>query len=188
MSDADAVAHHPAGSLLLAVEFINRSRSDERTLALSNVVGLEPGYCVLFVGTLLVVVRHKHSNHAGALLCLIGDVDANGLPLADATVGIASLNGVGDIDVRRCLLNEITVDDLVDIGNVGIVFDDLHARLPGHRGIVPAERHLARALRVLVDEVADGLAVGCCLVLDIGAGGEGCCNAATYTTEDEEFM
>ena len=167
--DADAVAHDPAACLLLVVEGVDCRGRDERALARGDIVLLEPSHGIFLIGALLIVVRHEHGHHACALLRFVSDVEADGLTLADAAVAVAGLDGIGYVDVRGRFLDEIAVDDLVDVGDIDVVLDNLYARLSGHSGVVPAESHLARALRVVVDEVADSLAVSGCFVLNIGA-------------------
>ena len=156
--DADAVAHHPAGRLILDVEIVDGRRREQYALATVYIVLLEPVGSVLLVGrTVLIVVGQEHGHHAGTLLSLILNVETHGLTFRDATVLIAGFHGVGHVDIRRSLLDEVAADDLVDIRHVEVVLDDLDATLASHRRVVPTQGDLALSLRVFGHEVAHGL-------------------------------
>ena len=74
VSHSDAVAHHPAGSVLLDVEVVDCRGSDECALALVDIVSLEPCHSVLLVVRSRIIVGNKHGNHIAALLCLVVDI------------------------------------------------------------------------------------------------------------------
>ena len=171
--NTDAVAHHPAGCLLFDVQLVDGGRSKEHTLVGVHVVLLEPGHGIFLVVGGGVVVSHEHGHLRAALLHFVGNVEAHGLSFRDAAVGVAGFHGVGHIDVRGSLLDEIGVHHFVDIGDVLIVLNDLHARLPLHGGVGPVEGDLTAALLIVGHEIADAFAVGGVQEVHVGAGREG---------------
>ena len=62
VSDADAVAHHPAHGVLFDVQLVDGSRCEHNALASIHISALEPSDSVLLVGALLIVVGHEHSH------------------------------------------------------------------------------------------------------------------------------
>ena len=58
--NTNAIAHHPAYGVHLDVKLINGSRFEENTLTSIHIVFLEPSSSIFLIGTLLIVIRHKH--------------------------------------------------------------------------------------------------------------------------------
>ena len=127
VSHSDAVAHHPAGSVLLDVEVVDCRGSDECALALVDIVSLEPCHGILLVVRSRIIVGNKHGNHIAALLRLVVDIEPYGLSFRDTAVAVACLYGIRDIRIGRGLLDIIAVYDLVDIGDILVVLDNLDA-------------------------------------------------------------
>ena len=181
--DAYAVAHHPAGGVLLNVEVVDGGGGQQCALAGVNVVLLEPCYGVFLIGTLGVVVRHEHGQLRATLFRLVGNIEAHGLALGDAAVGIAGLHRVGHVDIGGSFLDKVAADHFVEVSHVGIVFDNLNTGLALHGGVLPVEGDGAAALLIVGYQVADALAIGSGLKLYVAAGGneEGdCADSAVY--------
>ena len=146
LGKSHAVAHHPAGSKLLDIQFVNLRSGDDLAGSGGHVVLLEPGDSILLVGrTRGIVVRNEHGQQA-ALAGLVGDIETDGLSLGHRTIGKASLHGVGHIHVRRCLLDEVTGRGTRQFGDVIVVLDNLDSHNVTS-GIRPAQRQLTTALR-----------------------------------------
>ena len=155
--DADAVAHYPAGRLALDVEVVDGRGSEQDTLAGLHIIVLEPSHGVFLVGRGLVVFRNKHGNDVGALLGLIVDVQAHGLAFGHASVGIAGLDCIGNVNIGRSLLDKVAVHHTIQVDDIHIVLDNLDTRLAWHRGVGPLEGHLTATGRILGMQVGHGL-------------------------------
>ena len=152
--NTDAVAHHPTGHLLLNVELVNGSGGNENALACIHIVLLEPSDSIFLVGTLLIVVWHKHCNHVGSLLLLICYIEANSLAFRE-NITETSLHSVEHILVDRCLLDEIATEHLVEVHDVLPVFDDADASLSWSSGISPSQSDLATTVLIFGFQIAD---------------------------------
>ena len=171
-SNTDAVAHHPASHLLLHVEVFNRCRGNHNALLGIHVGLLEPSHSVLLVGRLLIVVWHEHGNEVGCLLHLVIDVEANGLTFRHATITVACLHGIAHVGVGWSLLDDILVNHFINVGDIGVVLDNLNSRQSCCRWIRPCQRHFAASFRTVGNQVLNSLRVFCIFQVHIRTSGE----------------